>query len=198
MASTRRKSGTRTAVDRSTTTEHPLAEKYFRWLVAQTRTQKKSEDDPAFSDLLRLMFNTEFAWTVHHDDNRVEDGRDLRTEFCYQKGMATDTLKDAWAVSFLEVLIGLSRRLAFTAGGRASGWAWQLIENLELNRFPDPLTPKKAKRVEDILDTCIWRTYGPDGQGGFFPLAWPDEDQTKVELWYQMAAYINELHPEHH
>jgi hypothetical protein len=51
--------------------------------------------------------------------------------------------------------------------------------------------------VEDILDTCIWRTYQPDGQGGFFPLAWPEEDQTKVELWYQIAAYIDELHPEH-
>ena len=32
--------------------------------------------------------------------------------------------------------------------------------------------------------------------GGFFPLAFPKEDQTKVEIWYQMSGYLEEL--DHH
>ena len=30
--------------------------------------------------------------------------------------------------TFLEVLIGLSRRAAFTAGGDAESWAWRLLK----------------------------------------------------------------------
>jgi hypothetical protein len=51
--------------------------------------------------------------------------------------------------------------------------------------------------VEEILYALIWRTYDPDGVGGFFPLAWPKEDQTKIEIWYQMNAYAKEIHPEY-
>jgi len=39
----------------------------------------------------------------------------------------------------------------------------------------------------------IWRDYHADGRGGFFPLTNPDTDQTKVEIWYQMNAYVTEM-----
>jgi hypothetical protein len=99
--------------------------------------------------------------------------------------------------SVLEVMIGLSRRLAFYAGGEPEGWAWQLLCNLDLRTFRDPLSRRKASVVAELLHSLIWRTYAPDGTGGFFPLAWPKEDQTKVELWYQMSAYVEEIHPEY-
>ena len=83
------------------------------------------------------------------------------------------------------------------AGGESSGWAWQLIVNLELDKMSDMISRRKAVEVDEILETLIWRNYAPDGQGGFFPLAWPEEDQKKVELWYQMAFYVNEIHPEY-
>jgi hypothetical protein len=57
----------------------------------------------------------------------------------------------------------------------------------------DPLSRTKARRANAILDRVIRREYEPDGTGGFFPLQNPLEDQTQVEIWYQMAAYINEL-----
>jgi len=172
-----------------------LFEDYLHWLEPQIR-DKHGNPGKTYWDLLRLMFDKEFVPLVPHDDNREADGRDLRSEFCFQRDLPTDTLKNVRPASFLEVLIGLSRRLKFMAGGRAPGWAWILLTNLELNKLSDPLTKRKAKQAEDIIDACIWRTYTPDGQGGFFPLAWPEEDQTKVELWYQMAAYISEMHPE--
>lgn len=196
MGSTHRKSVTRSDAEASTTSRHPLTEDYIRWLEPQIRDRHDNQGE-TYWDLLGLMFEKEFISFVAHDENRVADGVDLRSEFCFQRELPTDCLKDAWPPSFAEVLVSLSRRLSFDAGGRARGWAWTLMNNLELHRMSDPLTRRKIKQVDDILETCIRRTYAPDGQGGFFPLAWPEEDQREVELWYQMAAYINELHPEH-
>jgi hypothetical protein len=93
----------------------------------------------------------------------------------------------------LEVLVGLSRRCAFIGGGYAPFWAWKLLENLRLHKASDPLTGRKADRVDEILETLIWRTYDRSGQGGFFPLRESTEDQTKTELWVQMNMYINEM-----
>lgn len=174
-----------------------LAEDYLRWLGPQTRGTR-SNPERSYWGLLRIMFETEFVPLIPHDDNRAVDGLDLRTEFCNEQRRRQGSLRILGPASFLEVLIGLSRRMEFAAGGQANGWASQLLENLELHKMFDPLSRRKATRVSNILDTCIRRTYEPNGQGGFFPLAWPDEDQTQVELWYQMAAFTNELHPEHH
>lgn len=172
-----------------------LSEGYLRWLAPQIR-DKHSNPEKSYVDLLRLMFDKEFVWLIPNDDNRVMDGLDLRSEFCHTRNVQLDALSSLGTASFLEVMIGLSRRMAFAAGGQAHDWAWTFLSNLELQGMSDPLTKRKAKQADDILDACIWRTYQSDGVGGFFPLAWPDDDQTKIELWYQMAAYINELHPE--
>lgn len=56
----------------------------------------------------------------------------------------------------------------------------------------DPLTVRNERKIDDTIETLMFRTYGPDGKGGFFPLSHPKEDQTKIEIWYQMSAYINE------
>jgi len=157
---------------------------YFAWLVAQVNVP----NGRTCGDLFEEMHNTEFVWKVPNDDNRVQDGMDLRSEF-------TDRVSDLIleGVTFLEVLVALSRRLAFTAGGEARVWAWQLLRNLRLQKMTDPLSEDKRNRVRDILDTVIWRTYREDGRGGFFPLSNPAEDQTKVEIWYQMNLYVIEM-----
>lgn len=177
-------------------TSTTLTEDYLHWLEPQLRDEH-GNPDRSYWDLLNIMFETEFVWQVPNDDNRLVDGMDLRAEFSHEFRVSRSKMLALGPCSFLEVLIGLSRRLAFAAGGSAPGWAWQLLNNLELHRMADPLSPAKQNKVRDILETVIWRNYSPDGTGGFFPLAWPDEDQTKVEIWYQMSAYTDELHPEH-
>lgn len=171
-----------------------LSEEYLRWLEPQIRD---GQGDQTYWDLSNIMFEKRFDALVPHDDNRMEDGLDLRTEFCHSKDIPMDALHFLGICSFLEVLIGLSYRLEFNAGGNHRQWAWKLLDNLELAKMIDPLSRRKVSQINHILDTVIRRNYKPDGHGGFFPLAWPDEDQTKIELWYQMAAYIHEIHPEH-
>lgn len=173
-----------------------VREAYLRWLEHQFRDEHTPTE--SYWDLINLMFDKKFDWQIPHDDNRLADGLALRPEFGNQARIPQRQLERFGPCSFLEVHIGLSRRLAFVAGGEASGWAWQLLCNLELHRLSDPLSRRKQEKVDDIMDMVIWRRYSPDGQGGFFPLAWPDDDQTTIELWYQLNSYVEELHPEHH
>jgi hypothetical protein len=158
---------------------------YYEWLIDQIEIP----NGKSYRDLFELMHNLEFVWTVPNDDNRVQDGLDLRSEFANGK---VANLRLA-GVTFLEVLIALSRRLAFTAGGEPEPWAWRLIKNLRLHKSSDPLTNGRGNRARDILDAVIWRTYERSGRGGFFPLRNTLEDQTKVEIWYQMNAYVIEM-----
>jgi hypothetical protein len=157
---------------------------YFKWLTSQINTRK----DKSYNELFARMHETEFVWIVPNDDNRVQDGLDLRSEFL--RGVHRQL---PYPVSILEVLVSLSRRVAWIAGGDASDWAWTLIENLRLERSFDPLTKGKRNRIENVLYSLVWRTYERGGQGGFFPLLDPHEDQTKVEIWYQMNAFVNEI-----
>jgi hypothetical protein len=121
------------------------------------------------------MHNVEFVWTVPNDDNRVQDGLDLRPEFADGKVSEFGPRRG----TFLEVLIGISRRLEFTAGGEARHWVWRLIKNLRLHKCHDPLTEEKYAKVRDILDAVIWRTYQSNGRGGFFPLHNPTRRSDK-------------------
>jgi hypothetical protein len=160
---------------------------YFEWLTSQIEVP----NDRSYRGLFEIMHDVEFHWTVPNDDNRIADALDLRGIFLDGR-VPTRFLKESGA-TMLEILVSLSQRVEFTAGGRASTWAWKLLKNLRLTKKSDPMTAEDLDEVIDILDTLIWRTYQPNGRGGFFPLNHPEEDQTKVEIWYQMNQYVIEL-----
>lgn len=180
-----------------------LAEAYFHWLVEQVREQGE-HPKKTYWDVLRIMHETEFVWLVPNDDNRLYDGKELRAEFAQNRASGRRRqletyleLLEAAPCSCLEMLIALSRRMEFHAGESAEGWAWQLLCNLGLHKMPDPISRYKERKAVEILETFLYRNYEPDGTGGLFPLAWPVDDQRKVEIWYQMHAYILEIHPEY-
>ena len=157
---------------------------YYEWLISQIAIP----NGKSYSGLFEIMHNTEFHWTVPNDDNRLVDALDLRVQFL--DGRAP--ILDLYGATLLEVLVSLSQKTAFTAGGSPRKWAWKLIKNLRLSSKSDPLTDEDVAKISNILDTLVWRTYQPDGRGGFFPLNHPEEDQTKVEIWYQMNKYVIE------
>lgn len=163
-------------------------EQYFDWLKSQVGIEYGRNTSKTYDELLKCLFAKEFVWIIPNDDNRMEDGLDLRTEFL--GGRHYEILQQG--VSILEVIVALSRRLAFNAEGDPNMWAWRLIENIEIHSFTDPIKPNEYEILNDMLETLIWRQFSTDGIGSFFPLLDPKEDQTKVEMWYQMSAYINE------
>lgn len=165
----------------------------------QVREEGASHYAHTYWDVLGLMHEKEFVWMPEagNDDNRIEDGRDLRIEFLYENDARGSKKSFGPGATVLEVMVGISRRLAWSEGDGAEGWAYQLLRNLGLHKFPDPLSRRKAALVDEVLERLIWRNYRTDGVGGFFPLAWPSTDQTRIEIWYQMNEYIGEIHPEY-
>jgi len=164
-----------------------LENDYFNWLISQIEVPSRGN---TYNDLFAKMHATEFVWILTGDDNRLQDAVDVRFEFLQKR--RNDPLADR-PVSMLEVLIALSRRVAWIANHSPNYWAWQLIKNLRLHKASDPLTSRKEETVENALEILIWRMYERDGQGGFFPLKYPTEDQTKKEIWDQMNLYVNEM-----
>jgi hypothetical protein len=170
----------------------PLDELYLMWLYSQVGSVATRNPSRSYWNLLRQLYTKEFVWIIPNDDNRAEDGRELRHEFIANQGL-TD-VDPNWmrlGCSMLELLIGLSRRLSFEDDGEPRAWFWRLLENIDLERYNDH-TEIPEEEVDEVLNRVIWRTYKRNGHGGLFPLQRATEDQREVELWYQLCAYLIE------
>lgn len=176
--------------------EGPLDELYFKWLYSQVCSVRLKNPARTYWFLLRQLFRKEFVWFIPNDDNRIADGQALRREFLLD--MDIPEVDPEWmdlGCSMLEMMIALSRRLAFDTESEASDWFWHLMGNIRLAEFTDthyPSAPRFEDVVDKILDNIIWRQYTKTGKGGLFPLKRTDDDQTEVEIWYQAAAYLLE------
>lgn len=170
----------------------PLDELYLGWLYKQVSPVTIKNPSRTYYNFLKQLYEKEFVWFVSNDDNRAEDGKNLRYEFLHE----VEDWDEEWlklSCSMLELLIGLSRRLAFETDNEPRDWFWKLVENLELVDLSDRSYDRnKMFEVDETLDRVIWRTYLPNGKGGLFPLKNVHADQRHVELWYQMNAYLLE------
>ena len=166
-----------------------LDDQYFTWLYSLVADVKTRKGPRTYWNLLKQLFCTEFAWFVPNDDNRAEDGRELRFEWASSEDVSVDINWELLGCSFLEMLIGLSRRLDFQTEQNSTFWFWHLIENLGLLGHNDRSNFDKND-VDNRISAVIWRTYDFNGNGGLFPLRQTDNDQTKVEIWYQLNEYL--------
>lgn len=175
--------------------DEPLDESYFKWLYAQVASVRLRNPARTYWSLLRHLYVKEYVWLVPNDDNRVEDGRDLREEFSTTNNIEADPEWMGFQCSILEMMIALSRRASFEADqGSPRDWFWIFLTNLELQDLNDAKYNNNDLDVEvdEILDQFVWRQYAYSGRGGLFPLKEADKDQRKVELRYQLAAYLLE------
>lgn len=166
-----------------------LDDRYFEWLYSLVADVKTRRGPKTYWNLLRKLFCIEFAWIVPRDDNRAEDGRELRFEWAHCEDVEVDPNWAALGCSFLEMLIALARRLDFQTEHDVEFWFWHLIGNLGLLGHNDR-SKFLEEDVEDRTAAVIWRTYDPDGAGGLFPLRHTDHDQRRVEIWYQLTEYL--------
>lgn len=170
----------------------PLDELYLGWLYSQINSVKITNPARTYWSLFRQLFKKPFIWLIPNDDNRVEDGRDLRLEFAKQEDVLLDQDWFDMPCSVLEMLIALARRLCFEDGNDVRGWFWELLENMDLVFTDDEYTEDVQQGIDQALDRLIWRLYLPDGRGGIFPLDRPTRDQREVEIWYQLNEYLME------
>jgi hypothetical protein len=161
------------------TTKPEIRNRYFQWLTEfiGTRTSK---------ELLRHLFYKEYKSVLPNDDNRCLDGTRLRDLFEQELNILVNPISND-PCSFLEMLIGLAKRMSEDVVGDDDVrlWFWRMVKNAGYLESPESLWGAISKGV-------IERKYKSNGQGGLFPLKHPHQDQTKVEIWYQMMGYLEE------
>lgn len=167
----------------------PIEEVYFNWLYSRVASVDVPTPSNSYWTLLRDLHATEFVWMVQGDDNRAEDGLDVRREFHNQVHMDRN---DPWMnenCSVLEMLIAFARTAEFNSLTDAREWFWIFLRNLGLDELCDAQTGI-SRRVSEVMDVFIWRTYRRNGRGGMFPIQRTTNDQRKVEIWYQFCEYL--------
>lgn len=173
----------------------PIEEVYFGWLYSKVAYTENPTPSLTYYTLLRDLHATEFAYILTGDDNRAEDGLDLRREFVREAMLPNEPpeLSRHIPCSVLEMLIAFARRINFDDDSRTPReWFWVFMENLGLRDLSDSY-PGVSERVYQVMEQFVWRTYSFSGNGGgLFPLRQPEQDQTRVELYYQFCAWLVE------
>jgi len=176
--------------------EGTLDDLYFEWLYGQVASVRNRNPRRGYWNLCRQLYTTPFVYFVPNDDNRALDGIALREEFAEDNAIDLSREWQSLDCSMLEMLIALARRGSFQDGADPVGWFGIFLKNLDLYEFTDQVYNERiAQEVEQTLRRINDRTYDEDGRGGLFPLRNPKNNQRKVELWYQLAAYLLENDP---
>lgn len=182
-----------------------VREEYFQWLCNLVGEKSRS-----YNLLCRILHSKEFRWFIRNDDNRCEDGLNLRDIFVQDKDLDSSHLEVAslfdGACTILEVLVALCRRIneitydLDTQENTTAKWFLTMLENLGLKDYDDgynfgrEFDPVTDTQIDEILEILMDRTYESDGRGGLFPLRRSvHRDQTKIEIWYQLMSYLEEM-----
>lgn len=177
-------------------TSSQIISEYFQWLCEIVHVDS---GDTSYWLLAKALHKKEFFWTVPNDDNRGSDGKKLREQFAEEADISIEELFNGGPCSMLEMLISLAKRIEDALcdtdeGDRTSKWFWEILSNLGLDVYKDEVYYELYgnEYIDSILNNVLERTYKRSGKGGLFPLKHPKKDQRKVEIWYQMSAYLLE------
>lgn len=178
-------------------TRDELVNRYFDWMyqLVIDRYSKLS-----YRKLFVTLHSTEFIFEIPMDDNRAEDGIELRYRFGreqrYPDTMIASML-DNTPCSILEMMIALSIRCEEQImdnpdiGNRTGQWFWNMIVNLGLDSMDDEKFDQE--KVDFILKRLIERRYERNGKGGLFTVSNSLRDMRAVDIWYQMCWYLDEI-----
>lgn len=157
---------------------------YVGWLIGLVDGGRAYQHPTLF----RIAWEMEYAYYIPLDANRCQDGLDLRVDFERETSVA---LPDLGPCRVLEFLVALAKRIDYilyddSLSSRVSYWFWILMENLGIYLSED------VEYITSSFIVMLTRTYDENGDGGLFPLENPKYDQRKVEIWYQMQAWMLE------
>lgn len=166
-----------------------MSEDYFHYLYEEI-----APGDIPYLKLARQLWETTFVWRVSNDDDRAADARMLREEYEERRTSAglDPTIEGPVPCSFLEMLIGLSRRAEFIDGGQAIFWFWTMLNNIGIAHYDDGrYNDYVTDRVEKAVDTVIRRRYSYNGNGSLFPIKGVvNKDRKVVDLSRQFYDYL--------
>ena len=177
------------------TYEDRVVNEYFDWLCDLIDSKRFSKHI-SYRKLLMHLHNIEFTWFVLNDDNRADDGIQLRRKY----SLAMDDLSLQRYLkgpcSVLEMMIALAVRCETfmdddQLGDRTGQWFWGMVHNLGLNSMIDTRFDKDY--VDDVIARFLNREYEPDGRGGLFTVKNSQHDLRTVEIWCQLSWYLGSI-----
>lgn len=181
-------------------TERELQSQYFEWLCQLIIWNKRYSEVLSYHKLLWRLYTTDFISIVHFDENRADDGIDLRYRFGRENNIADAIIAGALdnrPCSVLEMMVALAVRCEIhitddpDLGNRTGRWFWSMISNLGLdsmnnNTYDEPY-------VDEVIARFLHRQYKPNGRGGLFTIKNCPDDMREVEIWYQLCWYLNDI-----
>ena len=168
---------------------------YVDWLREQAVGQDRSYDK-----LLDFLYNTPYFHTLPMDENREEDGIELRyifgNEECISNDDISSGLDSGRGCSMLEMMVALARRCEnqnindMEEGEQPERWFIVKITNLGLRGFDNEHFDLREART--VVDRFLAHRYSYYGDGSLFSVCRPRYDMRKTDLWYQAMWYFSE------
>lgn len=165
---------------------------YFEWLCINVGGVKN------YSKLLKILFDTEYYWSVELDGDRAKDGLALRKMFTEFFGYNELKLGKC---NVLEMLVALAMSCEDNImhdnklGDRTYVWFWLMLDNLGITgtRFTDKFMDNGAElivrqKVKFMLD----RRYKNDGVGSLFKCVNFVPNFAKLDIWKQLTNFMTE------
>lgn len=175
-----------------------LKNRYFSWLCNIVCDDRKSEYI-SFKKLLTHLHNIEFEYSIKRDQNRAEDGINLRYRFALQNNECSpeiimNVLEGPCSV--LEMMIALAIHCENIMddpyrGDRTGQWFWGMVVNLGLGAMTDKIYDEQT--VDNAVQRMLNRDYEPNGKGGLFTIYNYPTDLRTVEIWYQLCWYLDSI-----
>lgn len=178
------------------TYEERINDEYFHYLCELIDIDR-FEKQVSYRKLLRHLHNIEFTWFIPHDDNRADDGIQLRRDFAMDRNDSRLAHYIGGPCSVLEMMVALAVRCEKTImdnalmGDRTGQWFWDMIRNLGLSSMRD--SRFDIEYVDDSVARLLNRDYEPDGRGGLFTVKNCRHDMRKVEIWCQLSWYLDSI-----
>lgn len=177
-----------------------IINEYFEW-ITNIVCGKRFSGKMTYKKLLSCLHMITFRCEMRSDENRAEDGVDLRWRFAVDTGRENqnDWIRDCLEgpCSVLEMMVALAIRIEETImdnpalGDRTGQWFWGMITTMGLGAMNDNNFDKKS--AGNIVNTFLDRQYGSDGDGGLFRIRGVDVDLTKVDIWTQLCWYLDSI-----
>lgn len=176
-----------------------IKQEYDQWIVSMATAWCSEYGN--YSELMGYLHLIPFYATVQLDENRGADGKDLRLRFTetnpeYTYNTAYLYLMD-YDPTMLEVMVALAIRCEENImrdndiGDRSYEWFYSMLCSSGLDVCTNEHFDEEL--VCTIVDNILERKYARNGKGGLFTLSNPPKDLRKVEIWYQLLWYLDEV-----
>lgn len=172
-----------------------INDEYFEYLC-ELIDAKRYAKSVSYRKLLMRLHDIEFIYSVPYDDNRADDGIQLRRKFALTRDDMAVIDYISGPCSVLEMMVALAVRCETIMddtcyGDRTGQWFWGMINNLGLSSMTDSRFNKHE--VDAIISRFLNREYDRNGRGGLFTVKNCERDMRTVEIWGQLNWYLNNI-----